>query len=472
MSEITRRSPDRRRAARPMIVARYDAARTTDENRRHWANADALSPLAAVIPGVRATLRNRARYEIANNSYASGIVRTIASETIGTGPALQMASGDDEADTAAELAFYRWTVAVGFARKLRTMRAARCGDGEAFAVFIDNPAVDNATPLDLRLFEAEQFAAPPTAGPLVQSTDGITLDDFGNAIGYSLLRHHPGDMIGGPTADHLTLPARDVIHWLRVERPGQLRGVPELTPALPLFAQLRRYGLAVLAAAETAADFAAVMESNAPSGDPDEWEPLDAIDLDKRQMTVLPQGWKLNQLRAEQPTTGHDAFTRTVLREIARCLCIPFNIAAGDSSSYNYSSGRLDHQTWFRERNVDRSDAEARIVDPTFARWWAVARLADPDFPERFRGLPVPPAHSWRWPGDEHVDPKKEADAQAARLGSMTTTYAREFARAGLDWEEEFRQTAKERALMKSLGLTPADLAPAPAPRPKETPAE
>ena len=56
------------------VRGRYDAAATTDENRRHWANADLLSANAANNPQVRRTLRSRARYEVANNSYARGIV--------------------------------------------------------------------------------------------------------------------------------------------------------------------------------------------------------------------------------------------------------------------------------------------------------------------------------------------------------------------------------------------------------------
>ncbi len=56
-----------------------------------------------------------------------------------------------------------------------------------------------------------------------------------------------------------------MIHYFRADRPGQSRGIPEITPALPLFAQLRRYTLAVLAAAETAADFAAVLYTDAPA---------------------------------------------------------------------------------------------------------------------------------------------------------------------------------------------------------------
>ena len=61
---------------------RYDAAATTTDNRRHWANADGLSADAAASPDVRRTLRNRARYEVANNSYAKGIVLLRSSDTV------------------------------------------------------------------------------------------------------------------------------------------------------------------------------------------------------------------------------------------------------------------------------------------------------------------------------------------------------------------------------------------------------
>jgi capsid protein len=66
------------------VRSRYDAAATTDENRRHWSNADFLSANAANNPQVRRTLRSRARYEVANNSYARGIVLTLANDCVGT----------------------------------------------------------------------------------------------------------------------------------------------------------------------------------------------------------------------------------------------------------------------------------------------------------------------------------------------------------------------------------------------------
>ena len=58
------------RAVQLRVRTRYDTAQTTDDNRKHWANADAYSADAANTPVVRRTLRNRARYEVANNSFA------------------------------------------------------------------------------------------------------------------------------------------------------------------------------------------------------------------------------------------------------------------------------------------------------------------------------------------------------------------------------------------------------------------
>src|SRR4051812_13483911 len=76
------------------IQARFDAAQTTNDNKRHWAAADGLSAKAANNVAVRRLLRTRARYEVANNSMLTGIVDTLANDTIGTGPRLQMLTDD------------------------------------------------------------------------------------------------------------------------------------------------------------------------------------------------------------------------------------------------------------------------------------------------------------------------------------------------------------------------------------------
>jgi hypothetical protein len=133
----------RRVAGMPRVIqARYDAAQTTRENARHWAMADSLSADSSASEEVRRKLRERARYEVANNSYAKGIILTLANDCIGTGPRLQLLSGNDKTNHDVEVAFTQWARAVNLPEKLRTMRMAKSTDGEAFAILTENPSID------------------------------------------------------------------------------------------------------------------------------------------------------------------------------------------------------------------------------------------------------------------------------------------------------------------------------------------
>jgi len=443
------------------VNSRYDAAATTQENRRHWAYADLLSAGAANGPQVRRVLRSRARYEVANNSYARGIAITLANDCVGTGPILQMLTDDADANRLIEREFTRWAECVDLSEKLRTMRLARAQDGEAFCMLVANPKLDSPVKLDLRLIEADQVATPDLARQATNTnaTDGIVFDRSGNPVEYHILKGHPGDDRGRLSLDYDHVPALAMIHYFRTDRPGQQRGIPEIMPALPLFAQLRRYTLAVIAAAETAADFAAVLFTDAPAnGEADAVEPMDMVELERRMATVLPGGWKLGQIRAEQPSTGFAEFKKEILNEIARCLNMPYNVAAGNSSGYNYASGRLDHQTYYKSIRVDQAEMALVVLDRVLRAWLDEAILISDLLPlwmrtTVFRDLP----HQWFWDGQEHVDPAKEANAQATRLASHTTTLAYEYARQGRDWENALRQRAKEITLMHDLGLDSAD---------------
>lgn len=91
-----------------MIRGRFDAAQTTHDNARHWAAADYRSADADANEDARKILRVRARYEINNNSYARGIVETLANDCVGTGPRLQMLSSDEELNRQIERDFAIW----------------------------------------------------------------------------------------------------------------------------------------------------------------------------------------------------------------------------------------------------------------------------------------------------------------------------------------------------------------------------
>ncbi len=453
----TRKLADGKRPGRLLVVrGKYDAAQTTYENRRHWANADHLSANAAASAEVRRILRSRARYEVANNSYAKGIVLTLANYVVGTGPRLQMLTDDPEANRLIEKEFARWARAVGLAHKLRTMRIAQCESGEVFGLLATNPRIDAPVQLDLRPIEADQVGTPwPALRREANTADGIVLDEFGNPIAYYVLKRHPGDNAAFHSGfDYDLLPADAVVHLFRAERPGQSRGIPEITSSLSLFAMLRRYTLAVLGSAEQAALPSGVIYTDAPAdAEASEVEPLDTVEMDRGTWMTMPFGWKIGQVKAEQPTTVYGDFKHEVINEISRCLNMPFNIAAGNSSGYNYASGRLDHQAFFKAIRIDQAYLGDMVLDRVLKAWLDEAVLIEGYLPQSLRSLDVEFPHQWFWDGFEHVDPAKEANAQATRLASHTTTLAAEYAKAGLDWESELRQRAREAELMRELGL-------------------
>jgi len=444
----------------------YDAARTTDENRRHWAAADNLSARAANSLEVRRTLRARARYEVGNNSYAKGIVKTLANFVVGTGPRLQLLTDDEATNRLIEREFGRWAKAVGLAHKLRTMRMAQCETGEVFAIQVTNPNVDAPVKLDLKVIEADYVTTPWSVKTRLDDekmVDGIEFDAYQNPAKYYVLRYHPGDgpSWSGSKPDHDELEAKDVSHLFWVDRPGQVRGIPEITSSVSLFAVLRRYTLAVLGAAEQAALPGGVVHTDS-AADPDEnVEPMDQIELDRGTWLTMPLGWRISQVKAEQPTTTYGDFKHEVINESARCLDMPYNVAAGNSSGYNYASGRLDHQSFFKAIRIDQNHLDDVVLDRIFIWWLNEAVLIEGYLPQWVRQIGVYLPRQWFWDGSEHVDPAKEANAQGTRLANHTTTLAAEYAKQGLDWEKELRQRARELKLMRKLGLVPADV-PAP----------
>jgi capsid protein len=448
--------------ARKGVAGSYDIARSTDENANIWKYVDSLSAAEANSPGVRQTIRNRARYEVANNSYADGIVDTLAADTIGSEVQLQL--GDGPLAERVERDFAKWAESVNLWHKVRTLRRAKCVDGEAFGMFITNKSVQGRVKLDMRLIECDMVESWGIKYN-TNEIDGIKLDDNGNPLEYRVLKTHPGDY-----RSFLVTKAGDwikrkyMVHYFSQTRPGQVRGVSELLPALSLFGELRLFTKAVINSASRAAELTAIMYTDLL---PDQTaaelaDPLTVINHERNAIVSLPEGWKLQQLKAEQPTNTYPMFKAEIINEIARCLNMPSNVARGDSSGYNYASGRLDHQTYDRNIDVERGELKNEVLDRIYAMWLeeysAVANISP-------RELEQLQDHAWHFSGRGHVDPNKEASADDVRLKNGTLTQARYWAKQGADWKRESSQWIKERVVMElewNKAREEAGLAPAP----------
>lgn len=423
------------------IEATYDAASSSKEFKAYWANADRRDADSANSKDVRTKLVSRSRYETANNGFVDGILQTYATDLVGTGPQLRMQTLDEAFNLKVEAEFKRWCKRVRFRRKLWCMAHAKLQDGEAFAVIRENLKLRHPVQIDLVLFEAEQCTTPMLPFGEPGYIDGIKFDEFGNPESYDVLKYHPGGQFGHLiTVEPEHVPAKFVLHWFALRRPGQHRGVPELRSTLNVGAAARRWREATIAAAETAADFAGLLKSNIPPAE-DEESPIvgSSVEIQKRMLATLPDGYELQQLRAEHPNSEYDGFHRAQVNEQARPLSMPLNKAMCDSSQSNFASGRLDHLTYYAGMDVAREDANDLVLDPLFDVWWQQAVLslgwnADPD-----EASP----HTWDWTDHAVADIKSQAIANETNLRSSATTLAQIYADLGYDGNEQLMKEAE-----------------------------
>lgn len=443
----------------------YDSSEPGGVNEQHWSAAGSISARQANSLPVRETLRNRSRYETANNSIVRGIVDTYAADLVGDGARLQVLAGKKTGITrqdAQELerVWCEWADAVDLWGKIELAVIGRVTDGEVFASFTTNEVIGHPVKLDVQLIECDRVTNPTEIDLDVLEVDGIKFDTKGNPRSYRVLKHHPDDRhLSGLTIEEEadTLEAEDVMHYFDRTRVGQVRGIPVLTPSLDACAQLRRWNISVLTASENAADNSQTIETNNPIDPEDESAeapmPFDEIPMSPGMAMVLPDGYTRKNLKPEFPTTTHAEFTRSQVSIIARPLAMPVNIAMADSSQHNFASGKLDHGTYFHKLTVDRRALRISMLDRIFRAFVHEASLNEGLIPQVFRRTDRPLRWAWMWPVRQHSDPAKEATALEKRLKSGTTNLMIECAAMGLDWQDVLEGEAEVQAFKRDLGI-------------------
>jgi capsid protein len=425
--------------------ASYDAAQDNPEYTNIWGNTDAYDADSAHSREVRHKLIKRSRYEVGSNGFSDGIAQTYATDLVGLGPQLRMQTTSEGFNRMVETEWFYWTKAVQLRRKLWCQAHAKHTDGEGFAVARKNKRIKHSIPLDYVLYEADQFQTPFLPWSEPGYIDGIKFDEFGNVEWYDLLRYHPGSSHYGSYFDLQPerLPAEMVFHWFKLRRPGQHRAVPECSSTLNMGAASRRFREATIAAAETAADYTTLLKTSMQPNELEAVSPMSTLDIQKRMLTALPEGWDAFQMKAEHPTATYSEFHKSLVNEQARPKSMPFNKAACDSSGSNYASGRLDHQTYYSYLDVDREDCNDQVLDPLFDLWFRLAVV-------RFGWLGGNPdaisagarAHLWDWPKHSTIDITSEASANKTDLETGKESLSSLYAKDGRDYEDELAKDA------------------------------
>jgi lambda family phage portal protein len=388
------------------------------------------------------------------------MVEDFATDVVGDeGPTLQIVSPDEDWNKEVEQGFAAWSAVADVGgrmhfsdlMKLEVRQLFESGEGLTQHVMTD----DRSLPVRRRLLtiEPDRLSSPyGTESSNVRK--GVEVDPkTGKPIAYWILKDHPGSMnYTGQTGEYDRIEARDIIHLYKVLRPGQTRGVPWLAPVLDLFGQLRDLTHHTLLAAEYAAALAVFIWTNHEQAEFDDCEgDLDVLDIEPGTASMLPQGWQATQIKPEQPSENYVDFKRELLKEVGRPVSMPYLIIGKDASEHNYSSARMDLQGYWKSVKYAQGMIGRHYASPNVRLWIQEAVLA------KAIGAPPPPGDwkiTWTWNQPTHVDPAKEEAAAVLRMANGTTTFAEEAKRKGHNWEDVFKQRAKEQKRAEELGLT------------------
>lgn len=220
------------------------------------------------------------------------------------------------------------------------MRAV-VADGECLVRLHSDTLVDGALPLQLEVLEADyldqhKVGAIEGGGEI---RDGIEYDASSRRVAYWLFPAHPGSdrpMFRGASVS-VRVPADEILHIYRVDRPGQQRGVTWFDAVMLRLQDLADHEDAQLVRQKIAACFA-VFRTNTEgnSGNAD-----DAFgEISPGMIYDLAEGQDVSF--AEPPgVAAYDEFTRSVLRSIAAGLGISYEALTGDLAQVNFSSARM-----------------------------------------------------------------------------------------------------------------------------------
>ena len=429
----------------------YDAIETNRTYGEHWRGADMLSPDKLNNALTRSILRAQARYEYNNNPWLFGLVNQVADDIVGTGARLQIEKESTVNTAEIERAFQRWAAEVHLTDILKNVKRAVARDGEAFVMLTTR----NVNKSDIKLFplcfSCDRVTTPINAVyPDNNNIDGVYIDNYGVPVFYTIARQNPNEMA---VESWDKVDAEFVIHFYNNNYPEQHRGVPEYSSCLNDIGLLRRYTKATLDKLENSSNICGVLKPK-DSLESQIEIPLKPVEsfkkfsLPSRSFVTLPLGYDLQQFELGNPTETQQQFALSVKIDCARCLLATRNVVTGDSSNYNYASGRLDFQSYYRAINDIRHKMEEEILNKIFNLWFAeYVNYANKEVPQ----------HSWYWDGFAHVDPVKESRSETMDMANGSKTLMDVCAEHGKDWQMQINNKLEvekyEREQREKLGL-------------------
>lgn len=414
------------------------------------------------------TLRNRSRDLVRNNPYAARAIHVIASNTVGKGIIPQIIHPSESQKETIRQTWKLWaeTTAcdydglLSFAGLQHLVMKAVPESGEVFIRkrFVRSFRESDVIPMKLQVLESD--FCPVNTVPSTKPDDGnviiqgIEFDPNGKRVAYHFYEDHPGNNSVGHLSglyrsafNTIRVPAEEVIHVYRIDRPGQIRGVPWLAPVMLRLRDLDEYEDAQLVRQKIAACFSVFVKDlegfDATIQGQKEAELLDKVEPGI--IELLPPGKDVTF--AEPPEVkDYKEFTSVSLHGIAAGLNISYEVLVGDLAEVNFSSARMGWIEFNRQIEAWRQlMLQPSLNDTSFS--WFLESLG-------IFGTDIEQADwSWSAPKREMIDPTKEVPAKIKAIRGGLETLPEAIRQNGGHIEDHIQEIKESNALLDAAGL-------------------
>jgi len=361
-----------RKAINILSERKYEGA-SKGRRTQNWRTRS--SSANAEIRGQLPLLRDRSRDLVRNDAYAARAISLVATNTIGKDIIPNIQHTNETTQLNYQALWKRWAgrVSCDFdGKKTYSSIQNLCMRSvpESGEVLIRRRRTelegDDVLPLKLQVLESDFIASTldqttPEGNVIIQ---GIEFDKSGKRVAYHLYEDHPGNsgmqsFLAKNRFNIVRVPAEDIAHVYREDRPGQIRGVPWLSAIMIRLRDFSDFEDAQLMRQKIAACFSIFIVDADQSGELSDEEREELESVEPGSIEYLGSG---KDVRFANPpgVENYKEYTSTQLHALAVGMGLSYESLAGDLSEVNFSSARMG---WLEmQRNID--SWRGHIVNP------------------------------------------------------------------------------------------------------------
>ena len=258
------------------------------------------------------------------------------------------------------------------------------------------------------------------------------------------------------------MPAAQIIHLFKTERPGQVRGVPWMHAVMKNLDHINGYQEAELVAARGAAAKMGFFTSEDGSTylgddpDDDDTQPM-VMDIEPGQFEQLPPGVNFTPYDPQHPTSAYASFMKAAVTSLASGLNVSYATLSSDLEGVNYSSirsGVIDERDQWRSLQQWLSTHLHHRVYKVWLQQALTRQVLTIPARQYDKCLDV----HWQSRGWQWVDPLKDQQAQQLAVEMGTATLTEICASQGKDFEDTCKQREVEKGILAKHNLTPDEV--------------